>query len=118
MAAPTDTALTLAGPAGAVEAVLSAADGPAVGVAIVCHPHPLHDGTMHNKVAHTLARAFANRGIPALRFKFRGVGASAGASSGGTTGPRGMLPKCFRTSAFAAATSTSPTIESTALLGA
>ena len=83
MAAPTDTALTLEGPAGAVEAVLSAADGPAVGVAIVCHPHPLHDGTMHNKVAHTLARAFANRGIPALRFNFRGVGASAGAYDAG-----------------------------------
>ena len=83
MAAPTDTALTLDGPVGAVEAVLSAADAPAVGVAVVCHPHPLHEGTMHNKVVHTLARAFANRGIPALRFNFRGVGGSAGAYDAG-----------------------------------
>lgn len=48
-------------------------------IAVVCHPHPLHDGTMNNKVVHTLARSFAKRGIPAMRFNFRGVGGSAGA---------------------------------------
>jgi alpha/beta superfamily hydrolase len=70
--------LTLAGPAGALETLV---DTPAVlrrAVAVVCHPHPLHDGTMHNKVTHTLARAFAALGAPAVRFNFRGVGASEG----------------------------------------
>ena len=83
MAAPSDSALMLDGPAGAIEAVLSAGDRPAVGVAVVCHPHPLHEGTMHNKVAYTLARTFANAGIPALRFNFRGVGASEGVHDNG-----------------------------------
>jgi uncharacterized protein len=83
VAAPTDRPLTLAGPAGDLEALLSEGDAPPVGVAVVCHPHPQHEGTMHNKVAHTLARTFANRAIPALRFNFRGVGASGGAYDAG-----------------------------------
>lgn len=47
-------------------------------IAVVCHPHPLHGGTLTNKVAHTLAKAFAERGATTLRFNFRGVGASQG----------------------------------------
>jgi uncharacterized protein len=44
----------------------------------VCHPHPLHQGTMHNKVVHTLARTFERWGAAAVRFNFRGVGRSQG----------------------------------------
>lgn len=68
------------GPAGALVGIVHAPDGGAEprGVAVVCHPHPLHEGTMDNKVVHTLARTFAATGIAALRFNFRGVGESAG----------------------------------------
>jgi alpha/beta superfamily hydrolase len=47
-------------------------------VAVICHPHPLHGGSMQNKVVHTLARTFNGLDLAALRFNFRGVGASAG----------------------------------------
>lgn len=53
------------------------------GVAVVAHPHPLFGGSMDNKVAQTLARAFAHCGWRALRFNFRGVGASEGAHDHG-----------------------------------
>ena len=67
------------GPAGKLEALLECApDAAPVGCAVVCHPHPLHGGTMQNKVAHTLARSFAGIGFAALRFNFRGVGKSDG----------------------------------------
>ncbi len=45
---------------------------------VVCHPHPLGGGTLDNKVVHTVARTMQELGLPALRFNFRGVGASAG----------------------------------------
>lgn len=82
---PCNTALTLAGPAGALEAVtLCPAPGTAVGAsAVILHPHSLHGGTLHNKVVHMLARAFAGLGVANLRFNFRGVGASAGAFAHG-----------------------------------
>ena len=72
--------LTLAGAAGAIEAVRdAAAEGvPYRGVAVIAHPHPLFGGTMDNKVVQTLARAFVANGWTAVRFNFRGVGASAG----------------------------------------
>ena len=70
----------LEGGAGAIEAVC---DEPAPGevsrgVAVIAHPHPLFKGTMDNKVVQTLARAFVQCGWSAVRFNFRGVGASAG----------------------------------------
>lgn len=70
----------LPGPSGPLEAVL---ERPAdaitpLGIAVVCHPHPLHGGNLSNKVVHTLARAFNELGHAALRFNYRGVGASAG----------------------------------------
>jgi len=52
-------------------------------IAVVCHPHPLFQGTMHNKVAYMLARAFVAAGIPSLRFNFRGVGKSEGEHADG-----------------------------------
>ena len=69
----------LEGPAGRLEAILeSPADASPTGVAVVLHPHPQHGGTMHNKVAHTLARAFILTGFAALRFNFRGTEGSDG----------------------------------------
>jgi alpha/beta superfamily hydrolase len=76
--------LTLSGPAGQLE---SLRDEPlhlppgthGRGVAVIAHPHPLYGGTMNNKVVQTLARAFVQCGFTAVRFNFRGVGASAGA---------------------------------------
>jgi alpha/beta superfamily hydrolase len=73
----------IAGPAGALEALLETPTGTAAAVALVCHPHPLHGGTMMNKVVHTLARSFVGLGAAALRFNFRGVGASQGVHDNG-----------------------------------
>ncbi|HET9179034.1 MAG TPA: alpha/beta family hydrolase [Terriglobia bacterium] len=52
-------------------------------LAIVCHPHPLYGGSMHNKVVFRAAKAAINMGVPALRFNFRGVGHSEGEHAGG-----------------------------------
>jgi alpha/beta superfamily hydrolase len=77
--------LRLAGGAGVVEALRDMpADGMAArGTALIAHPHPLFGGTMDNKVVQTLARAFVQTGWTAVRFNFRGVGASAGVHDGG-----------------------------------
>jgi alpha/beta superfamily hydrolase len=69
----------LAGPAGALECALDAPAGEPLGVAVICHPHPQHGGTMDNKVVQTLARAFLQLGFRTVRFNFRGVAASEGA---------------------------------------
>ena len=71
--------LSFRGPAGQLEAIIDSPGGTAaVGVAVVCHPHPQHGGTMHNKVAHTLARSFVRSGLATLRFNFRGTEGSEG----------------------------------------
>jgi alpha/beta superfamily hydrolase len=69
---------TVAGPAGALVTAVDAPAGTSRGVAVVCHPHPQHGGTMDNKVVQTLARAFVQLGFTAVRFNFRGTGGSAG----------------------------------------
>jgi len=69
----------LAGPAGPLECAIDAPSSPHVGTAVICHPHPQHGGTMDNKVVQTLARACLQLGYRAVRFNFRGVGASQGA---------------------------------------
>jgi len=70
--------LSIAGPAGALEcAVDKPAEAP-IGIAVVCHPHPQGGGTLDNKVAQTLARAYVQLGYRCVRFNFRGVGASEG----------------------------------------
>ena len=73
--------LAVAGPAGLLECAIDApAHGAAPrGVAVICHPHPQHGGTLENKVAQTLARALVQLGYRSVRFNFRGVGASEGA---------------------------------------
>jgi alpha/beta superfamily hydrolase len=72
--------LSLRGAAGVIEAQRDAAMASTQtrGVAVIAHPHPLFGGTMDNKVVQTLARAFVASGWTAVRFNFRGVGASEG----------------------------------------
>lgn len=85
MARVSHRSLFLAGPAGRLEALLwTAAVADPSFVAIVCHPHPLFGGTMHNKVVYRAARTLHQRGAPVLRFNFRGVGQSKGEHQGGT----------------------------------
>jgi len=69
----------LTGPAGRIEGLLQEHEGadPAL-VALVCHPHPLYGGTLHNKVTHRVASTLHARGAAVLRFNFRGVGRSSG----------------------------------------
>ena len=69
----------LVGPAGNLECAIDSPAGAAPrGVAVLCHPHPQHGGTMDNKVVQTLARALVELGYSSVRFNFRGVGASQG----------------------------------------
>jgi hypothetical protein len=69
----------IAGPAGRLEALLWTVPVPDPSlVAVVCHPHPLFGGTMHNKVVYQTAKALHLRDIPVLRFNFRGAGQSEG----------------------------------------
>ena len=77
---------SILGPAGTLEALLEEPeDREPRAAALVCHPHPLHGGTMHNKVVHRLARGLRGAGLVTLRFNFRGVGRSQG-SHGYVTG--------------------------------
>lgn len=73
------TRQTIAGPTGALECALDAPANDALGLAVICHPHPQHGGTLDNKVVQTLARAFLQLGMRTVRFNFRGVAASEGA---------------------------------------
>jgi alpha/beta superfamily hydrolase len=68
----------LDGPAGKLEALLNAGAPGATHAALVCHPHPLYGGTMHNKVVFHAMKALRGFGFPVLRFNFRGTGHSQG----------------------------------------
>ena len=70
--------LLLAGPAGRLEALLNAGSQNATNAAVVCHPHPLYGGTLHNKVVFHAMKALNSFGFPVLRFNFRGTGLSEG----------------------------------------
>lgn len=88
----TTQALTLQGGAGAIEAVRDRPVGePVRGTVVIAHPHPLFGGTLHNKVVQTIARAFVQCGWQAVRFNFRGVGASAGTYDEGRSEVTDML---------------------------
>ena len=81
---PKSQKISIRGPAGALEAILESPGDTAVnGAAVVCHPHPQHGGTMHNKVAHTLARSFVRSNFAVLRFNFRGTEGSEGVYDNG-----------------------------------
>ncbi len=66
------------GPAGLIESIANCNNDNKKMLAIVCHPHPLHGGSMQNKVVHTLDKALNSLGALTVRFNFRGVGQSAG----------------------------------------
>lgn len=70
--------LFLNGPAGRLEALLNAGASNATHAAVVCHPHPLFGGTLHNKVVFHTMKALNSFGFPVLRFNFRGTGLSEG----------------------------------------
>ncbi len=78
-----ETRSSIAGPAGALEVALNVPDIPPRGIALVAHPHPLHGGTLDNKVAQTLAKTFVALGYASIRFNFRGAGKSEGAFDDG-----------------------------------
>lgn len=73
--------VTIPAPHGQLEGIFW--PGTARIAAVACHPHPLHGGTMHNKVIYQAARGLRDAGVPVLRFNFRGVGASTGAYDDG-----------------------------------
>ena len=75
--------LFLNGPAGRLEALLNAGSPNATHAAVVCHPHPLYGGTLHNKVVLHTMKALQTFGFPVLRFNFRGAGLSEGEHAGG-----------------------------------
>lgn len=72
--------LFLEGPAGRLEAILwtPARSEKSPIAAVLCHPHPLFGGTLHNKVIYQAAKSLDSMGVPVLRFNFRGAGLSAG----------------------------------------
>jgi alpha/beta superfamily hydrolase len=76
--------LFLPGPAGRLEALLEEPEETAPrGAALVCHPHPQHGGTMHNKVVYRIARGLRGAGLAVLRFNYRGVNLSEGSYAHG-----------------------------------
>jgi alpha/beta superfamily hydrolase len=76
-------AVSFPGPAGTIEGLWKEASGPPRGSAVFAHPHPLHGGTLHNKVVFRASRALTAAGYATLRFNFRGVGQSEGRHDGG-----------------------------------
>jgi uncharacterized protein len=75
--------LFLTGPAGRLEALLNAGSANATHAAVVCHPHPLYGGTLHNKVVFHTMKALNSFGFPVLRFNFRGTALSDGEHANG-----------------------------------
>ncbi len=79
---PTLNEIDFDGPSGRLEGLLEEPDGTPRAAAVVCHPHPLHGGTMRNTIVFRTARALRDNGIVTLRFNFRGVEGSAGEHHG------------------------------------
>lgn len=93
------TSETIPGSAGAIEYRLDGGELPGPLVGVVCHPHPCYGGTMDNKVVFALSKGLNDAGAPAVRFNFRGVGASEGRYDEG----RGELDDCLTVLRWAAA---------------
>lgn len=74
--------VAVVGHVGTLESVVEHRASEPNAIAVVCHPHPLHGGTMNNKVVTTLARSLARDGAISVRFNYRGVGASGGSYDG------------------------------------
>src|SRR5665213_815944 len=88
----TPTTFFIPGPSGQIESLFMQGNIPTQNMtAILCHPHPLFEGTMHNKVITTMAQTFRDLGIDSIRFNFRGVGQSAGTYGEG----EGELQDCL-----------------------
>lgn len=88
----TDQKIIIPGPEGDLEALtLGAKQNDPKAIGIICHPHPLQEGTMNNKVVYTLSRVLANLGLHTIRFNYRGVGQSAGSYGAG----EGETQDCF-----------------------
>jgi len=75
--------IAVPGPVGRIECAIDVSSSPPRAVALIAHPHPLHGGTLDNKVVQTLARTFVDLGYAAVRPNFRGVGASEGEHDAG-----------------------------------
>lgn len=81
---PRPQSLFIDGPAGKLQAIVEEPESaPYQHCAVLCHLHPLHGGTMTNKIIHTLARTFNECGVPTVRFNYRGVGESEGSYADG-----------------------------------
>jgi hypothetical protein len=80
---PALSTITFAGPEGRLEGLWKEPAGHRLGSAVFAHPHPLHGGTLHNKVVYRAAKALTVAGYATLRFNFRGVGLSAGRHDAG-----------------------------------
>ena len=75
--------LLINGPAGSLELLIESTSASPSAIGVICHPHPLFQGTMHNKVAYMLARCFKDANMATIRFNFRGVGKSEGVHDDG-----------------------------------
>jgi alpha/beta superfamily hydrolase len=81
---PRPQAVVIPGPVGKLQAIVEEPESqPYQHFAVLCHLHPLHGGTMTNKIIHTLARTFNECGVPTVRFNYRGVGESEGSYGAG-----------------------------------
>lgn len=79
----TESKVSIPGPEGLLEGKMHLTENTAAPLSLIFHPHPLHGGTMNNKVVHTLSKAFQKKNFHTLRINFRGVGESQGTAIGG-----------------------------------